>query len=204
MNDDLINIAIASYNKGKIKEFENIFKNTKYRAISPSELKINIETIENGKSFEENAIIKAKSFGKISPIPTLADDSGLEIDFLNKMPGIDSAIFLGTNASYKQRFEYILEKMQNVELNKRKARFVCSIAIFNPSNNKVYTVESCLEGIISFEAMGEGGFGYDPIFYIPEYKKTMAELNLEQKNKISHRALASQKVLKKLDEIFLI
>ena len=196
-----VEVAVATYNKGKIKEIEKILNTTKYKVKTPDDLGIKINIIEDGNNFVENSTIKAKTFGSLAQKITIADDSGLEIDFLNGEPGVNSAIYLGESASYNQRFEHILAKMKDVPQNLRLARFVCVIAIYEPIMGRIETVSSFLNGFISEEIRGENGFGYDPIFYVPQFGKTLAELNIHEKNKISHRAKALELAVAKLKNL---
>ena len=155
-----------------------------------------VEVIEDGKTFTENAIKKATEISKITGKITMADDSGLEIDFLDKKPGVYSARYLGENTPYIEKNNHILHLMENVPEQKRSARFVCAIATAFP-NGKIVTTQSTIEGLIAHEIKGENGFGYDPIFLVPEKGKTTAELSPEEKNAISHRG----KALKKMKEL---
>ncbi|MGN1183974.1 MAG: RdgB/HAM1 family non-canonical purine NTP pyrophosphatase, partial [Oliverpabstia sp.] len=144
---------------------------------------------ENGKTFQENAVIKAREIMKISGEVVLADDSGLEIDYLNKEPGIYSARYMGEDTSYRIKNANLIERLQGVPDEKRTARFVCAIAAAFPDGS-VETTEGTIEGRIGYEEKGENGFGYDPIFYVPEFGCTTAELTGEQKNQVSHRGKA--------------
>ena len=143
----------------------------------------------NGQTFEENALIKARAISKESGCLVLADDSGLEVDYMDKAPGIYSARFLGEDTSYRIKNQYIIDKLAGVPDPERTARFVCAIAAVFPDGSE-YTERGTIEGIIGYEERGENGFGYDPIFYLPELGKTTAELDPEEKNKISHRGNA--------------
>ncbi len=145
------------------------------------------------RHYIENAIKKASEIAKISGKIALADDSGLEIDFLNGTPGIHSARYLGENTPYVEKNNHILHEMENVPEQQRTARFVCAIAAVFP-NGKIITAQDTIEGRIAFESKGTNGFGYDPIFFVPELGKTTAELSPEQKNAISHRGKALQKM----------
>lgn len=187
-------IIFATKNKGKIKEVKSILHD--FEVISMEEAGITVEVIEDGKTFIENAVKKAKEISKITGKITMADDSGLEIDFLDKKPGVYSARYLGENTPYIEKNNHILHLMENVPEQKRSARFVCAIATAFP-NGKVLTTQSTIEGLIAHEIKGENGFGYDPIFFVPEKGKTTAELSPEEKNNISHRG----KALKKMKEL---
>lgn len=189
-------IIFATKNKGKIKEIQSILGNT-FNVVSMEEAGINIDVIEDGDTFEANAIKKAEEIMKISGNIVLADDSGLEIDYLNKAPGVYSARYLGENTPYEIKNNKILELLKDVPKEKRTARFVSVIAAAIP-NQKTITTKGTIEGIIGCEIKGENGFGYDPIFFVPEYNMTTAEMSMEDKNKISHRGKALNEMKKKL------
>ncbi len=184
-------MIFATKNKGKIKEIKQILPD--FDILSMEDAGISIDIIEDGKTFIENAIKKASEIAKISGKIALADDSGLEIDFLNGTPGIHSARYLGENTPYVEKNNHILHEMENVPEQQRTARFVCAIAAVFP-NGKIITAQDTIEGRIAFESKGTNGFGYDPIFFVPELGKTTAELSPEQKNAISHRGKALQKM----------
>ena len=184
-------MIFATKNKGKIKEIKQILPD--FDILSMEDAGISIDIIEDGKTFIENAIKKASEIAKISGKIALADDSGLEIDFLNGTPGIHSARYLGENTPYVKKNNHILHEMENVPEQQRTARFVCAIAAVFP-NGKIITAQDTIEGRIAFESKGTNGFGYDPIFFVPELGKTTAELSPEQKNAISHRGKALQKM----------
>ena len=150
---------------------------------------IHADIVEDGNSFEENAEIKAKTICEMTGEITLADDSGLEIDYLNKEPGIYSARYMGEDTSYRIKNGNLIQRLEGVPDEKRTARFVCAVAAAFPDGT-VKTVRETMEGRIGYEEKGENGFGYDPIFYLPEYGCTSAELSMEEKNKISHRGKA--------------
>jgi XTP/dITP diphosphohydrolase len=160
---------------------------------------LGIEVDETGGSFAENARLKAVAYARASGLPTLADDSGLEVDALGGEPGIHSARYAGSGASDEKRYRLLLEKLQGVPWEKRTARFRCVIAVVTPEG-QIHTAEGACEGIIAFVPKGEHGFGYDPVFYFPEYGMTMAELPLEIKNQVSHRARAMQGAREILEE----
>lgn len=182
-------IIFATGNEGKMKEIRLIMENSGYEVVSLKEAGISVDIEENGTTFEENALIKAETIAKLTGELALADDSGLEVDYLDKAPGIYSARFLGENTGYDIKNQYILDKLKDVPQKERSARFVCAIALADGKGN-TWTKRATIEGYIGYEARGENGFGYDPIFMVPEYNKTTAELSLEEKNKISHRAKA--------------
>ena len=174
-------IVFATKNKNKLEEIKA--KLPEYEIVSMEEAGFNMEIEENGKTFEENAIIKAEAVSKSLNEIVMADDSGLEIDYLDKAPGVLSARFLGHDTSYDVKNKKILEMLDGVEEEKRSARFVCAIAIAIP-NMDTKVVRGTIEGVIGQEQKGENGFGYDPIFVVKELNKTTAELSMEEKNKI--------------------
>lgn len=192
-------IIFATGNAGKMKEVREILKDLNVEVLSMKEAGIQADVEENGKTFQENAVIKAREIMKISGEVVLADDSGLEIDYLNKEPGIYSARYMGEDTSYRIKNGNLIERLQGVPDEKRTARFVCAIAAAFPDGS-VETTEGTIEGKIGYEEKGENGFGYDPIFYVPEFGCTTAELTGEQKNQISHRGKALEamkEILKK-------
>lgn len=191
-------IIFATTNKGKLKEIRAVLGDM-FEIISLEEANIDIKIDENGKTFEENALIKAKTIMNATGKIVLADDSGLEVDYMNKEPGIYSARFMGENTSYDVKNNEILKRLKGVAEEKRTARFVCVIACVFPDGREL-TSRATIEGIIGYEIKGENGFGYDPIFYVPEYEKTTAELSMEEKNKISHRGKALKIMREKLQE----
>lgn len=182
-------IIFATYNEGKMKEIQMILQDLDYDIISMKDAGIQVNIVEDGMTFEENAIIKAKLIMEMTGEIVLADDSGLEVDAMDKEPGIYSARFLGENTSYQVKNQYILDKLRNVTQSKRSARFVCAIACAFP-NGEIVTKRATIEGFIGQEIVGDNGFGYDPIFWIPQFNCTTAQLTPEQKNKISHRGKA--------------
>ena len=188
-------IVLASNNKNKLLEFEQLFKPMGIEVISMKAAGVNIDIIEDGETFEENAHIKAKTVFDITKLPTIADDSGLEIDFLNGAPGIYSARYAGEDATDLDKNNKVLAEMSDVDMPLRTARFVRAI-YFIISGEEEYSITGTVDGFISKEAMGNNGFGYDPIFLVEE-GKSMAMLSEEEKNEISHRAMA----FKQLKEI---
>lgn len=193
-------IVLASSNKGKVREVEMMVKDMGIRIIPLSETSFDEEIEENGSTFEENAVIKAKAVAEKLGVPALADDSGLEIDFLNKEPGIYSARYLGHDTPYSVKNQMILDKLAGVPDEKRTARFVCSMALALPQGD-VVTTTAAMEGRIAYEIKGENGFGYDPIFYLPEFGMSSAEISPEQKNEISHRGKALRQMKEKILEL---
>ena len=189
-------VIFATSNEGKMKEVRSILEDLGMEVLSMKEAGIVAEVVEDGTTFEENAMIKAKEIQKLCGEIVLADDSGLEIDYLNKEPGIYSARYMGEDTSYKIKNQNLIDRLMGVEDEKRTARFVCAIAAAFPDGT-VEITRGIIEGRIGYEEKGENGFGYDPIFYVPEYGCTTAELTLEQKNEASHRG----KALRKMKEV---
>lgn len=182
-------LIFATGNENKMKEIRMILGDLDYEILSMKEAGIDADIVEDGKTFEENAIIKATAISKLSGCLVLADDSGLEVDYMDKMPGIYSARWMGEDTSYRIKNKAIIDKLEGVPDEKRTARFVCAIAAAFP-DGRVVTKRGTIEGIIGYEERGENGFGYDPIFFLPKYGKTTAELSPEEKNQISHRGKA--------------
>lgn len=196
-------IIFATSNQGKMKEIREILKDCNCEISSLKDEGIDIDIIEDGQTFEENALIKANTIMKITDSLVLADDSGLEVDYLNKEPGIYSARYLGEDVSQDEKNKYILCKLEGQEDKDRTARFVCSIACAIPGQES-FTVRGIMEGKIAHNIAGDNGFGYDPIFLVKEYNKTVAELDSDEKNKISHRGRALRLMKKKLIEMGII
>lgn len=182
-------VIFATGNEGKMKEIREILGDLDIQLFSLKDAGITADIEENGNSFEENAVIKATAIRDLTGEIVLADDSGLEIDYLNKEPGIYSARYMGEDTSYHIKNANLIERLDGVPDEKRTARFVCAIAAAFPDGT-VRTVRAAMEGRIGYEEKGENGFGYDPIFYLPEYGCSSAELSMEEKNKISHRGKA--------------
>lgn len=190
-------IVFATGNENKMKEIREILGDLNTEIISLKQAGIDVEIIEDGKSFEENALIKARAIWKETKGIVLADDSGLEVDYLNGEPGIYSARYLGEDTSYDIKNKAIIDRLEGVPDEKRTARFVCVIAAVFPDGTEL-TTRGTIEGIIGYEQKGDNGFGYDPIVYVPELKKTTAELYMEEKNEISHRGNALRKMKKNI------
>lgn len=182
-------IVLASSNKGKVKEVEAIMSEIGIEIIPLAQTGFSEEIEENGATFEENAIIKAEAVMKALQRPVLADDSGLEIDALNKEPGIYSARYLGHDTPYEVKNQMIIDRLADVKDEDRTARFVCAMALAIPGEATI-TTRATMEGKIAYEIKGENGFGYDPIFYLPEFGMSSAQISPEQKNEISHRGKA--------------
>lgn len=196
MEERMDKVIFATGNAHKMVEIRMILSDLGMEVLSQAEAGIQADVVEDGTSFEENALIKATEVGKIARTMeeyqnavVLADDSGLEIDYLNKEPGIYSARYLGEDTSYDIKNQALLDRLEGVEDDRRTARFVCAIAASFPDGS-TEVVRGTMEGIIGHEIAGENGFGYDPIFYLPEFGCTSAELSMEEKNKISHRGKA--------------
>ena len=200
-------IIFATGNAGKMKEIKMILSGLtaageEVEILSMKEAGIELWIEENGKSFAENALIKAKAVaGEAHGALVLADDSGLEIDYLDKEPGIYSARYLGENTPYSEKNKNLIARLKGVKEEERTARFVCAIACVLPDGNELAT-EATIEGRIGYAEKGKNGFGYDPIFMVPSYGKSTAELTEEEKNKISHRGKALRAIKEKLQAYF--
>jgi XTP/dITP diphosphohydrolase len=185
-------LLLATTNLHKLEEYRAIFADVPFQLLSLRDIQLDMDVEETGTTFAENAELKALAYARASGLPALADDSGLEIDALGGAPGIYSARFAGRETPYAERFRLILAQLKGLPPQQRTARFRCAITIAEPSG--LYrTVEGVEEGIIAEAPRGEHGFGYDPIFFVPELGKTNAELPPEQKNRISHRGQAAAK-----------
>lgn len=190
-------IVFATGNAGKMREIRMILDAPGVEILSMKEAGIMTDIEENGTTYEENALIKARAVAAYTDAVVLADDSGLEIDYLNREPGVFSARYLGEDTSYRVKNAKLIERLQGVPDEKRTARFVCAIAAVLPDGREL-TVRAAIEGRIGYEEKGESGFGYDPIFYVPELGKTTAELTGEEKNLVSHRGKALQMMKEEL------
>lgn len=189
-------IIFATGNAGKLREIREIMADMDVEVVSMKEAGLDVDIEENGDTFEENARIKAEAIAAHTENIVLADDSGLEVDYLNKEPGVYSARYMGEDTSYDIKNQTILERLAGVPKEKRTARFVCAIAAVLPDKQVLVTRET-IEGYIGEKPAGTNGFGYDPIFYVDEYNCSTAELSEEEKNAISHRgkALRAMKAL---------
>jgi len=185
-------LLIATNNLGKLKEYREIFKELPLTFTSPQEEGVSLFVEECGRSYAENAILKARAYARASGLLTLADDSGLEVEALGGAPGIFSSRY-GGKASDEDRYRLLLERMKDIPQEKRQARFVCFAALATPQG-EVEVVEGSCPGVIAFAPRGKHGFGYDPVFYLPQQGCTMAQLEPEVKNRISHRARAALKI----------
>ena len=191
-------VIFATGNAGKIREAGEILSELGMEVLSMKEAGIDTGAEENGETYAQNALIKARAVATMAKDAiVLADDSGLEIDYLNKEPGIYSARYLGEETSYRIKNKNLIERLEGVEDEKRTARFVCAIAAVLPDGRELTTM-GVVEGRIGYEEKGSGGFGYDPIFYVPEFGKTTAELSEEEKNAISHRGRALRAMAEEL------
>ena len=182
-------IIFATGNEGKMREIREILRDLDVEVLSLKEAGIHGDIVEDGTTFEENAVIKARTISEMTGEIVLADDSGLEIDYLNKEPGVYSARYMGEDTSYHIKNANLIQRLEGVPDEKRTARFVCAVAAAFPDGT-VKTVRGTMEGRIVYEERGENGFGYDPIFFLPEFQCTSAELSMEEKNQISHRGKA--------------
>ena len=187
-------IIFATGNAGKMKEIREIMEDLQIPVLSMKEAGLEAEIVEDGTTFEENAVIKAKAIAGLSKcrnedVVVLADDSGLEIDYLNKGPGVYSARYMGEDTSYRIKNQNLIERLEGVPDEQRTARFVCAIAAVLP-DGRVVTTRGVIEGKIGYEERGTNGFGYDPIFYLPDMSRSTAELTPEEKNAVSHRGNA--------------
>ncbi len=194
-------LVLGSRNLGKIKEFQALLKGENLILLSWQDFPYPFSVKEDGKTFQENALKKAETTARITGEIAIADDSGLEVDFLNQRPGILSARYAGPKANEEDNNAKLLQELKGVPLSKRGARFVCAIVICTPEGNWDWVEGEC-RGIITESPRGEQGFGYDPIFFVPELGKTFAELSPEEKNRISHRAQAVEKLRPLLKKYF--
>lgn len=195
-------ILFATGNEGKMREIRSILADTGAKILSMKEAGVSIDIEENGTTFEENALIKARAVSAAlteADSVVLADDSGLVIDALGGEPGIYSARYMGEDTSYDEKNTNLIERLEGIPDEKRTARFVCAIAAVMPDGRE-FTVQAAIEGRIGYEQKGEGGFGYDPIFYVPEFGKTTAEMTAEEKNRVSHRGKALKQMKEVLEE----
>jgi XTP/dITP diphosphohydrolase len=192
----MIRLCIATNNAGKQVEFRELLAAWPGEIVFPHDLGLSLDVEERGDSFAEIALLKARAYARASGLPSLADDSGLEVDALGGAPGIYTARYAGPGASDIDRYRKLLAALGDTPAERRTARFRCAIALAYPAafdaGVECGVAEGTCEGVIAFEPRGDGGFGYDPVFYLPEYGRTMAELPAQIKNQISHRARAVQ------------
>ncbi len=194
-------ILFATGNEGKMREIRQILADLGMEIFSMKEVGVNPDILEDGKTFGENAEIKAVAVWKETGGIVLADDSGLVVDYINGEPGILSARYLGEDTSYEVKNQVIIDRLAGAVGKERAARFVCNIAAVLPDGRVIHTEET-MEGLIAETPAGSGGFGYDPILYLPQFGKTSAELSMEEKNKISHRGKALEAVKKELAALY--
>lgn len=195
-------VVIASQNKHKLEEIKAILKDFPLTIKSMDQVGLeNLEIVEDGETFEENSMKKAMTVMKETGAIAIADDSGLEVEAIDNRPGVYSARFSGEGATDEKNNKKLIDMLKNVPIEERKARFVSVISVAFPDGNKISVRGEC-KGIIGFEEKGHNGFGYDPLFIVPKYNKTFAELGAEVKNKISHRAVALEKLKETLKEKF--
>jgi XTP/dITP diphosphohydrolase len=190
-------LMVATHNKGKLKEIRMFLSDLNMDIVSLDEAINAPNIVEDGKTFMENAFKKAKVIAQATGIMTLADDSGLEVDALDGAPGVRSARYSGENASDALNNEKLLEDLKGVASDQRSAHFRCVIVVYHPSGRWISTEAKC-DGEITQNFIGEGGFGYDPVFYVPSVKRTMAQLSPEEKNRLSHRGKALAEIKAKL------
>ena len=190
-------LLLATNNPGKIRELAVLLQDTHFTVTTPQDEGIVLDVEETGATFEDNATLKAVAFARASGLCTLADDSGLEVDALGGEPGVLSARYAGPEASDEDMVRYLLSKLEDIEWEKRGARFRSVVALAHPEG-EVRLFEGACEGVVAFEPHGAKGFGYDPIFYIPTLGRHMAELDMDEKNGISHRGMAARKALEYL------
>ncbi len=193
-------IIFATGNEGKMREIRMILADMDCQVMSMKEADVKADIVEDGKTFTENAVIKAKTIMELTGQMAMADDSGLEIDYLNKEPGIYSARYLGEDTPYETKNRILLERLAGIPKEQRTARFVCAIACAMP-DGRILTTEGTMEGYIGWESRGENGFGYDPIFYLEEFDCSSAQLTPEQKNQVSHRGKALRNMKELLKEL---
>lgn len=193
-------IIFATGNKDKMREIREILGGNDVEILSMKEAGISVDIVEDGKTFEENALIKAKAVAAEADAIVMADDSGLEIDYLNKEPGVLSARYMGEDTPYTIKNKALIDRLEGVEKEKRTARFVCAIAAVFPDGSSLVTRET-MEGYIGYEQEGENGFGYDPIFFLDEYGCSSATLTPEQKNEVSHRGKALRAMKQEIEKV---
>lgn len=186
-------IILASNNGGKIKEVKEILKDMDIELLPMKEAGADLAIEENGQTFVENALIKARTVAEHTGLPAIADDSGLVVDYLGGEPGIYSARYMGYDTSYDIKNQSIIDRLSKAEGAERSARFVCAVAVVFPEGKEIIATGT-MEGQIAYEISGDNGFGYDPILFLPQFGKTSAQLSAEEKNKISHRGEALRKM----------
>jgi XTP/dITP diphosphohydrolase len=193
-------LLLATGNEHKLRELKSLFRNLPCELVTPDEIGVSTKIKESGSSLEENASLKAMTFAASSRLLSLADDSGLEVEALGGEPGVLSARYAGASAGDAQRISYLLSRLEGIPQGKRQARFRCVLALATPEGRVELFTGEC-RGSIALKPRGRQGFGYDPIFYLPQLGKTMAELPLEVKNKLSHRGQAAARARLRLLEL---
>lgn len=193
-------IVLATRNKGKISEFAGLFAPLGWEVVSVADFPEAPEVQENGTTFEQNAIKKAATIASVLGMTALADDSGLEVDALEGRPGVYSARYAGEQATDEENWRKLLAELHDVPMAKRTARFRCVLALIEPGKEPIVASGAC-EGIILREPAGTNGFGYDPVFFLPQRLCTMAQLDKQEKNKLSHRAVAMNNLMEKIREV---
>lgn len=193
-------LLVATNNAGKKREYHRLLALRQLQLCFPQDLRLSFTVRESGATYAENARIKALSYLHASGLPTLADDSGLEVDALGGEPGLRSARYAGPGSGDADRYRLLLQRLEGVPWEQRAARFRCVVVLAVPGG-EIHTTEGTCEGIIAFEPRGDHGFGYDPVFYLPQFEQTMAQLPPKVKNRISHRAVAVQRMLPVLSRI---
>ncbi len=193
-------LVVATNNEGKLREYQNLLRDFSLNIVSLGEFP-QICINETGNTFDENAVLKAKKVVEETGCAAIGDDSGLEVRALGNRPGIYTARYAGPQATDRDNIQKLLRELSGISFDERQARFVCSLALVLP-DGRCFLERGFLEGIIAFEPRGTNGFGYDPIFYLPDHKKTLAEMSDEHKNIISHRAAAVKKIKRHLSLLF--
>ncbi len=193
-------LLVATHNQGKVREYRELLAGLPLEVTYLDAEGITLEVEETGATFEENAVLKAATYARLSGLWTWADDSGLQVDALGGAPGVYSARYAGEGASDADRYRKLLDALTATPWDARTARFRCTVALATPEG-EVRTADGACEGIIAFGPAGDNGFGYDPVFYMPDHNATMAQLPPDIKNQVSHRARASQKALLLLEEM---
>ena len=194
-------IVLATENHHKLLEFQRILHKSQIQWITLTDLQITSNIAENGVTFAENAELKAREICRIADLPTLADDSGLTVDALGGRPGVHTARYGGPKATQSQQLKQLLNEMQTKAWETRSAQFRCAVALAIPGLPTMVTAEGVCPGVIALQPRGRYGFGYDPIFYLPEHRQTMAELTPLQKDRISHRGLAARSISNKIHKL---
>ena len=193
-------MLIATNNSGKVDEYRRLLGCLPVELTTPSNEAVTEEPEESGDTFEENALIKARFYSEATDLPALADDSGIEVDALNGEPGVRSARYGGLPASDDDRNRLLLSRLSNVPWENRTARFRCVVALIWPGTGEE-TFQGACQGYVAFEPSGQMGFGYDPLFYYPDFGKTFGQVDAEAKDNVSHRGIAARKAVQKLKEV---